>query len=201
MAQLASDNFTRANENPLNASNWTIPTSLFSLQIVSNRCEPTTTGTTNQELWTGRSWPNDQYSEVTIQAIEAGGDTRVVARGSTAAHTNYFVQILGVGASQSVKLWKVIAGAFTQLGTTQTVTVTAGDVFRCECQGTTIRAKQNGTQLISVTDASIASGNPGLEISAATSVSLNQASLWAGGDFSTGLIGWVNRHRKFINKR
>jgi hypothetical protein len=195
MSQLASDNFTRANENPLsNGGKWTIMSgSTGSLQILSNRCQPTDNTQLGGAIWTGLVWPNDQYSELTVQAVQSGADIRVMVRSNSniGTNTSYFVQILGVGASQSVKLFKDVAGTFTQLGTTQTVTVTAGDVFRCEAQGTTIRAKQNGSVLVTQVDAAIASGSAGFEMSAAGTAALTNGSAWAGGDFAS-LAGSVN---------
>src|SRR5271170_1041229 len=59
--QLASDNFTRANENPLNPAVWTIFGGSLALQVLSNVCCPSaiTTVADCDELYTGVVLPND----------------------------------------------------------------------------------------------------------------------------------------------
>ena len=69
LTQLASDNFQRANENPLAHPPWS--TDSFGdagLKIASDICEATTTGggTDCVELYTGQTLPNNQYASFTF---------------------------------------------------------------------------------------------------------------------------------------
>ncbi len=185
--QLATDNFTRANENPLSdGGNWS--SAVFTaLQVVSNQCEPATNGSEGLAEWVGNAWPNNQYSSVTVQAIESGGEIRVVGRAqdNTVGGGYYFAQILGIG-STNAKLFRVIDGTFTQLGSTFPLTVTAGDTFTLQCQGGTISLWRNGSMLFFVSDGVIINGNTGLAMASVSAVGNTRASLWAGGIFASG---------------
>src|SRR5713101_8201411 len=72
LTQLAADNFQRANENPLKSPPWSTGFGLSGLQIVSNLCEATITGTC-AENYTGTTLPADQYASTTIGSIAANG--------------------------------------------------------------------------------------------------------------------------------
>src|ERR1700689_2028200 len=68
LTPLSSDNFTRANEDPLSqGGNWVVdgfgdP----ALQIVSDVCEGTSSSGFSAELYTGVTLPSGQYSQVTL---------------------------------------------------------------------------------------------------------------------------------------
>lgn len=112
----------------------------------------------------GVSFSNGEASCVITVADDAGLVIRLVD------NNNYYVAVIcdgssvaGAGVQNTVKLFKRVAGSFTQLGTTQTISFTRGipQTFAIAASGTTITVKLNGTALITVTDSSLSSGRCG----------------------------------------
>ena len=79
MPQLASDNFNRADSATL-GPNWT-PV-LGTAGILNNQCNPKTFDVNGLSVqrYSAISWPNDQYSELTIvdNSVASGGPGPVV---------------------------------------------------------------------------------------------------------------------------
>jgi hypothetical protein len=158
MSTLATDDFNRA-DGGLGA-NWTDMSIGFTgIVIVSNTAQDNA-GADSGSFYSGVSFPNDQWG----QCVRTGGDGGGIMLRGSAPRTWYVVSIEGtLGASASLLFAKFIAGVFTQIGTTQTVTFNSGDTLYGEVQGTTLLAKRNGSALgTSETDSAIASGSPGL---------------------------------------
>jgi hypothetical protein len=203
--QLAADTFTRANENPLNPALWTtlVSGTTTPLQVVSNLCEGTNVASgLNMEIYTGVSWPSDQYAEVIVNtAIDASNALGPICRGVLGVQTFYYFQIGGpLGASATVKMFKVVSGATTQLGSTVTMTINSGAVARLEVQGTSLVGKVNGVGVITVTDSSIASGTPGLWIQCAVALGNSIAGAWDAGSISGSTILKVGQELKVLQK-
>jgi hypothetical protein len=184
MPQLASDNFQRANENPLsNSGKWTTSFNEIAMQVASDLCEGGAPSANSASVWTGISWPNDQYSEITIGGIGASANIAPLVRGSASVQSYYFAAVIGLGSTDIV-LEKFVAGTPTLIAFTP-ATVNSGDVIRLEVQGTSLTVKQNGVVVLGpVTDSDVASGSAGIR--STTSVQFATASLWAGGNFSSG---------------
>lgn len=187
MTQLASDNFTRANSTGLGA-NWTnnAAENSISFDIVSNLAQPHAINLGGiSVLYTGITWGNDHYSEVTFNATDntaADVGSGVICRATISGSINYYV---AVGSASGYIVGKMVANSFTSLSTGTGTTFTAGNVLRLELQGTTWRVKKNGTQFATGTDTSLSTGGPGIDYSStATSAASCALSLWAGGDFS-----------------
>lgn len=193
--QIVTDNFTRADSTGLGA-NWTQGGD-GRLDVVSNQAK---IGNNNFSIgrYTGAAWTggNDQYAEAKIIALESGKDMGPMVRNtgtSNATIGGYLLVInepdaaVSLGGSIACAIYKAVGGSFTKLSASNfSITITASDVMRLEAQGTAIRALQNGVAVGgsngSVTDAAIASGNPGIYIGSGTT------SIWddfAAGDFST----------------
>jgi hypothetical protein len=181
MAVLATDNFNRADSTDLGAS-WDVVPGESNCQIVANAVRAGVGGGADcSESYNGVTWPNDQYSQIVIVSLS---DRFVgpVVRASTSANTLYLVEC----ATTNIYLYKVVSASGTLL-VNYSGTVSVGDIIRLEAQGTTLRVFQNGTQRISTTDTSIASGRAGIHINLPGS-QFDTAVLdnWEGGDFSTG---------------
>lgn len=201
MAQIVSDNFTRANALTLGA-NWTAVTGQNSFGITSNQA--VTDGVSahsHANYFSGAGWTggNDQYAELTVQANPAANDGGPTVRSATAAQTFYVCDInnadtAALGTSQHVEIFAVSAGTFTLIGSTATLVVSAGDIIRVEAQGTTIRGLVNGVQKASGTNSALASGKVGLQWWGGTG-GIAAVSLWTAGDFSSGSspIGTIPR--------
>lgn len=187
MGQIVSDDFNRANSTGLGA-NWTDVTNGF--DVVSNQASARS-GSDNQSAYTGAAWTGgaDHYSEATIQAKNTNEDGGVIVRSATGAETFYYFAIDqndsggALGTSLSCAIFKVVAGAFTLLGSASSFTVSAGDLLRIEAQGTNVTAKQNGvTKFGPTSDSAIATGKPGL-FGFQSGIKLDN---FAAGDFSAG---------------
>lgn len=186
MSVLATDDFNRANENPLGNGVWTTSNGQVAWQIQTSTATPTDVAVTNDgSYYSGIAWPNDQYSQAKLTvSSSAGGDQGVglLARQKSTSNT-FYALVTDHAAASNVNLIKFVGGAGAILNTT-THPWTDGDTWRLEVQGTTLRAIRNTSTITTTTDASIANGSPGIFLSTAvTSASLDD---WEGGDFATG---------------
>lgn len=165
--QLAADPLNGANQNPLNPATWTIATGSSALQILGNVCKGTILGLDNIELYTGISWPNDQYGEVKIISLtDDGENVDVLLRSNADASTCYFC---GVGLNISdgtvqVYCQRFISNVDIVLFDVSEIPFNSGDVFRFAVVGTTVLAYRNGTLVTSAVNSDIASGAVGVDI-------------------------------------
>lgn len=185
LQNLASDNFTRANANPI-GGNWTPLQSANKAQIVSNQVESSAAGTQGDSFYNGLTWPNDQWSQCIVGPVVGassyvGADVRMT---STNAFTTYRLAWGGAptGSSGTWFLQKFVAGVYTQLGT-GALTVNVGDVLTLCVIGTTLSAYWNGVLLDVVTDSTISSGNAGFLVLGTTSTANANITGWSGGNF------------------
>lgn len=186
--QLASDAFTRANENPL-AGNWTTVPSSLNLKLLSNAVQQAdTTADHHVSYYNAVVWPNDQYSEVKLITCAASCFPGAAVRASAAANTYYLGFLFnGFGAGQSCWIAKRVAGAQTTLSTGDTTATWATtDLIYIEAQGTTLKCKHNSTVVSTITDSSIASGNAGIMIEDDAGTPTATIDDWDGGNFSAG---------------
>jgi hypothetical protein len=189
--QVATDGFTSGNGDL--SGNWVTPTGGTKLKIVStNLCEPTAAATNCQMLYTGTSFSNDQYSEITIATMGGEPDfCQPIVRGQTGAKSFYAVLIAGpTGSAYAAQayIYKVVSGSSTQLSSTAPqITPQVGDVFRLQAVGSSpvqLSFYQNGFLILTAEDWSNAftSGSPGIQQYAQTTLANAQLSLWAGGN-------------------
>lgn len=185
MATLASDSFDRANSGNL-GSNWIANTGDFG--IVSNQARATVDDSLSSYDG-GVSWPNDQWSQATLNTnvgSAANNGTGTTVRGSGSAGTDSAYEVYC--SSAGTRIYKAVAGAFTQLGSDGATTWTAGNVCYLEIQGNTIVCKKGGsggtTAASTSGDTTFASGKPGIQFGhGGTTCDIND---WSGGDFSGG---------------
>jgi hypothetical protein len=158
LTQFASDNFNRANEDPLKSPPWVVDS--FgdpSLQIISDICEATAGSSYNGELYTGTSLPNNQYASATLKvALPAAGGLMVGVRmtdnGVTIPSMSGYMFRVNNGGG-----WTMTAGGL-QIASGSGLTISAGDVYTIAAVNGGIYAFQNSTQLDSVSDATYTSG-------------------------------------------
>ena len=100
---------------------------------------------------------DDHYAQATISSFTNGAsplDGDVIARkDGTATQTFYLWQ--GRIDLFVYRLFKDVAGSFTQLGSDVAEIPTAGDIIKLQCDGSTIKGYRNGTEKISATDTAI----------------------------------------------
>lgn len=158
LTQLASDNFTRANVNPL-SSPWSLDAyGDPGLQIVSDFCEPINTEGYSQQYYS-YSLPNDQYASVTVHALSYLVFVGVRMTDNDSSDEPYSCP--GYIFRTYSGYWQVFANGNVILSGSG-ITVNPGDVFTIAVVGTTVYAFQNSTQLGSVTNTAYSSGSANL---------------------------------------
>jgi hypothetical protein len=134
----------------------------------------------NLALWNADTFANDQYAQVKVSTLGgwiAGPAVRLASlRG----------YIITVEAAQSqIKIQRINSDeSYTSLQTIGSLTITSGDLWRLEAEGTTLRAYQNGVQRgTNQTDATYSSGAAGMFTYGAGAVALDD---WEGGNLAGG---------------
>lgn len=169
----ASDNFTRANENPLNPANWTECAEGAALQVISNQC----TGQSDaigEEYYSGISFPDNQWAQITIAACD-----------------NSFVGVF-VRCQGTILLWyqALLEGT---LGNTCEIVLTVGETILSTFHGivnvgddlliyaigSEITVALNSVTIMQANDSTYANGSPGLLVSITAAAS----------DFQAGVFG------------
>lgn len=182
---LAADDFNRGNGGL--GANWTTVFSTFAPAIVSNQCNEGTVNQENDAFWSARTWPNDQWTQVSVVVASGSGDyVGTCARtASGSVFSSYVVYVVGpLGASALIEVYKTVSGASTLLASA-TFTVAANDVIRLAVEGTTLRAYQNGVLRHGpLTDSALASGSAGVAIYNSAGAAQTILDNWQGGDFS-----------------
>ena len=183
--QVANDDFNRANGGL--GTNWTTPSGFQTLNISSNAVQATGAGH-NVAYYNAVAWPADHYSEVTVTANASASDYVGLAVRMNSAGDGYVFAACGpaAGACTAV-LNKMAGGGFAANLGTASVTTHVGDVFRFKAIGTTLSVTQNGAPILSVTDASYASGNAGIDVFNSSGTFANaRVDSWAGGNQNGG---------------
>ena len=191
-----SDNFNRANENPL-AGNWTKLTGAgHDFQLITN--EMGGTGTTNDSAyyWNPDTPPNDQWSEIQAgTALGTTSDWGPCCRCSTTAFSLYTASAF----STDEQLGKFITATYTTILSITTTNIVSGDILRVEVQGSTLRYLKNGVEQTGspATDTSLTSGRWGVYMTN-TNPRLDN---WQGGDFATKSKPRLHPPWRFIRRR
>jgi hypothetical protein len=188
---VASDDFNRANEDPLSGGgNWgqLHDTSNGDLQVSSNKViSDSTSGSEKTARWVGAgSFTDDQYSSLVISGFGFFGNSYqagVIARASADTGTGrdyYAYYITDDGdSSKLTKLVKVVNGSETTLASSS-IAWTGGDRVEIEVEGTTIRGLKNGVEQHSSTDSALTTGKPGVWMRGDSGVP--QGDDWEGGN-------------------
>ena len=171
----AADNFDRADNLNLGAA-WDPYTGRSALQLVGNSVRATINGD-NVESYNAVPLPNNQWSQATLTGWNGTiyHNAHVSVRLSTnlATLTGYAGM---VDSGNRAMIGKWTAGVFSVLASVP-YTPSVGDVWRLEAAGTTLRFFVNNVLLVSTTDASYASGRPGLTIFIGTGGTVGQVQL------------------------
>ena len=181
MTQLASDNFTEYGPSyPVNLSsgNWTLPSGFSALKVsASGVVEGTATSTCVAE-WTGLSWPNDQYSEVTFDGFGAAYSGPAVRLGSSAG----YAALCGLSSDHNIYIQTLNNGSNIA---SHGYTPGSNDVIRLLVVGNVLSVYQNGSLVFSYTDTSntFTSGNAGIACGGTSNAPLFTA--WDGGNTAT----------------
>jgi hypothetical protein len=167
----ATDTFDRA-DGGLGA-NWTTQTGT-AIAIVSNQAKTTTASTDQFAFWNANTFDANQRSLVTVTTENLG--TVIVS-----------VRCSGTGGSMNAYwarkdgIHKFVAGAYTQLLADDAASLVQNGILEIRVVGTTIKRYVDGVEDGSVTDASLASGSPGLGFYLNSGVE-STANNWEGGN-------------------
>jgi hypothetical protein len=165
--------FTPVNTADYTGSNDTIPTGFTDIDGYSGYVYTDGTkyhsdyGTLSFARKDG-TFSNDQYASSVLSGMLSalnGDQIGVTVRTSTDSvpnHDCYFAYVTDNSPS-TVTYGKVINGAVTNFALDSTATTWANnDVLRLYVLGTTVAVQKNGTDVLSTTDASLSTGNPGI---------------------------------------
>jgi hypothetical protein len=186
IAQLANDNFNRADADTL-GPNWTtlVGTNVnVPFQVANEQIEPANASSIAKEMYYGGlNWTPDQYSQVQIVAAAGGGyEGPAVRMSSNDTHYACIVESLGTG-NAVIKIVLNYQNVETELATSNSAMIAAGDMIRCTVQGTTLTMTDltSSTTLLTATDATIPAGYPGVMDYAAGAATNYVMAHWSGG--------------------
>ena len=188
MSILASDTFVRANNADLGTS-WdecTGESQVGGFNISSNTAIPAAVSSDSSETNNAATWPNDQYSQVTLTnpiADGVGAGSGPVCRAATGTTVTRYRLI---GNASGYDFARFVAGAYTSLSSGSGTTFAATNTLYLEVKTNGANAdwicKKNGTSFVSGTDTTpIASGRAGIAHSSTSTTAA--LSAWEGGDF------------------
>jgi hypothetical protein len=189
---LASDTFIRANENPLSGGGtWAsgYGGGFVNCKLASNAVANTVVGGADcLAAYSAGSWPNDQWSQMTIGTFSGTLNEEVAVRVQPTPAGSYYACMIRRGSSftSGIRIY-TNGGSGATLGSSAAETWQPGDVALCQVQNDSsghpvISLFKNGTLVSSYTDTSntYTSGLPGFAIQSATQT----FGAWSGGDFA-----------------
>lgn len=199
MGVIATDNFNRADANPI-GGNWTTTNSESALKIVSNQVQNSTDNADCGAFWNANSFPNDQYSQAVLVAVgnyTTDDGPGVAVRMASGARTYYRTLLR---PSTDLITQKEVAGSFTHLSTITAAGAAAGDTLYLDVQSSTLTIKRNGTTAGTTTDSAVTAGAAGLEYSSEGAAQTSTWDTWEGGDFVTSIPNKVVRVLQAVNR-
>lgn len=194
MSVLATDDFNRADATGLGA-NWA--SVLADHNILGNRAAG---NVVSYSYNTSVVWPDDQWSKLTLKSFVGLSWVAPTVRQAVGVRTMYAggADPLDFAGGSIRTLWKEVANSRTKLAN-EAVAVANDDVFYLRAVGTSIKLYVNGSERLSVTDASIASGSAGFT-GRSTVADSPTVDDWSGGDVTAepgigdGSYGWFHGH-------
>lgn len=167
---VCSDNFNRANENPIGGNwtklAWTVPYNMVrSMAVSGNMMVPMITQYQGVEwegaCWNANSFNGDQYCEIKyVQASSYAADFMPLVRLTNDANGNSYGFYMWSGGP-TARIRKHVNGVVTEIAT-YTLGIVLNSVYSIEAEGTTIRAIVDGVVRFTATDSSIAGGTVGM---------------------------------------
>lgn len=93
---------------------------------------------------------SDVDVQVTFANVASSSDLGIVFRSSD--DNNYLLAAIDGSGGTAIRIFKKVAGSYTQLGTTGTAFASSGDVWKVRANGSSITVYQNGVSVRTVTD-------------------------------------------------
>jgi hypothetical protein len=195
MPALATDDFNRADNNSLGA-NWTIVTAGWDatgFAIASNAAAPQALTGDDLEIYTGATFPNDQYAQVKVSVTGTTSGTGVGVALRAATDGSCYSVCVSKRSGGEIVIARRLANnsAYTPLANPSAAWVD-GDTLKATIVGNVITVYKNGTQVeVPVTDSSgsaLTTGTPGIVHS--TTITSGSVDDFEAGSLST-LVGPV----------
>lgn len=183
LSTLASDNFTRANANPI-GGNWTPRVAGDTAQILSNVVNASAVATPADSYWNALTWNADQWSRITVHNETTGSFLGSSVRVSTSGAATAYRIILqtGTGAGSGLAVQSQVAGVSTNI-VVLVFPINVGDTILAVVIGTNLLVYWNDALIYNASTSSIASGASGFELQGTTLVTNSGISAWSGGSF------------------
>lgn len=196
----ATDDFNRANENPLSGGgNWIMPTWAAAgrnWQVITNFAAPVSSTLDCWAIYTGRTWTDAQSSKAALKISGSSGGfagVGLLLRCSSATPRHTYRFVTDHAASLNCDIRRYDATTSTSLSNF-TQAWTDGDTWQFTAEGSpgsiVLTAYLNGSQVQQITDTDgtngIASGYPGLAFSSTDTGP--QADNWDGGEFDYSAV-------------
>jgi hypothetical protein len=189
MFAIETDDFNRATAFDLGA-NWASHQN--GLEITNNAYVQTSTAgasTADYNSWSADDFGDDQYSQVEI-STNAPISARYYAVGARmqGVHgSTTMTMYVCLMDSANLYTYKIVNNADTQLGSTDSVSPSVGDIFRIEVSGanpTSVVCKLDGSTIATESDSDIdTGGQPGIGLIVAPGLNMDN---WEGGDLTGG---------------
>ena len=182
----ATDDFNRADENPLSdGGKWSTVSGFNNFKLLSKKIYTASGGNSEVGMyWNSDSFNNDQYSQARLGANSASNQwsQKALVRSSASAKTTY---MFGNDDGSNYLFQKYVAGTNTQLGSSVSQSAVLNDLIKVTVTGTTIEGFINGVSQGTRTDSSIASGAAGLAVYYGASA---WGPTWEGGNVGGGVF-------------
>lgn len=191
---LIAESFNKADADTLGPDlSWTEV--LGDLDVLSNHCVVGTNHDTVAELARADTdlATDDHYAELLL--VELTGGTSSTAglgvgcrKDSSATHTLYWYRaVLTSTPTNEHQLFKTVAGASTQLGSSDATDVAAGEILAIEANGSSITGRRNSVVSVGpVTDTAIVNNlRAGIRNFVTTGTGIARLKPWRAGDLSS----------------
>lgn len=185
---MATDSFTASNGTQLTgySANWSLGNALASDFVIDSNAlrTPFARGIAMHAYRNDGAFANDQYAEAKIVQVGSAGQFMGVCVRSGNGDA-YAVVVDGV----EYILYRLVSySAYTVLSRAA-LSLATNDTIRLEASGTSLTVKLNGANVVSVTDATFASGRAGIAgIGDATSGTYTLLDDWVGDDLSAAAL-------------
>lgn len=180
-AELAYDSFQRANENPLNPTNWTTVSGggFSDLQIVSNTCRATA-ATDCAEEYDNATWiAAGQYVQWLLMAFASASSNAFMLLYNSADEATGYLVALTLSGGKIAMAVSVDGGADLITGTAAN-TFAAGDIIRLDKVGSSLSLYYNNTLIGTASDNTESTGNPGVDLNVAATTDIEVVDFVAG---------------------
>jgi hypothetical protein len=134
--------------------------------ILTNQGASNAPNTTILESYNGITWPDDQYSQITIDAMKFCALIGVAVRAANPATLTYYAMHMscfdGTGSTGGIEIVKSVGGSFTSLADDSVTPWANSSVLKGAVLDTDLYLFKDDVEVLSASDSAIASGRGGI---------------------------------------